>query len=218
MQQPSARGRFVAAMLGVAASATLAGCAAVMWAIEDRGEPAPAAAVPGDTSSPLSGEPSRPVAGSGASTSMPAAPAAPANLSAPTQAPPAARREGSAAAFVSPGSPGRATAAAAPVPAAPGAALRVPPPASAGAEASGRYAVQVGAYRVEASAHKVRDRIAGRLRSDVAFGEEGWKVRVVAAGELFRVFVGETDSLEVAKALALRIRHAIQPDAFVTRP
>jgi hypothetical protein len=81
-----------------------------------------------------------------------------------------------------------------------------------------RYAVQVGAYRIEASAHKVRDEIAAQLIRADAFSPSERRVRVVAYGDLFRVLVGEAERWATAAALAQRVRDVIQAEAFVMRP
>jgi hypothetical protein len=76
----------------------------------------------------------------------------------------------------------------------------------------------VGAFRVEASAHRVRDEIAAQLIRADAFSPAERRVRVVPYGELFRVLVGEAEDLTGAKALAERVRRTIGQDAVVMRP
>lgn len=87
------------------------------------------------------------------------------------------------------------------------------PTASAARSARPSYAVQVGAFRVEASALALRDRVSKALADA---GVTQGTVRVVAWDRLFRVLVGEAESLVAAKELAARIREALpQQESFV---
>jgi cell division protein FtsN len=180
-----------AAWLVVCLAALLQGCSLVMQALDK----------------PETGQATAP--SSAAAAPAPAAPAPPEPTAAPTEAP-------------------RLAQALAPMPAPPPAAPPQPaasPSLAATARASqgvpsagGPYALQVGAYRVEASAQAVRADIAARLASTGRFSATERVVRVVERNGLFRVLIGALDSLSAAAALRARLRGLIGQDAFATRP
>ena len=84
--------------------------------------------------------------------------------------------------------------------------------------APGRYAAQVGAFRIEASAYSVRDQVSSQLATVGTFVANEGVTRVVRRGSLFHVLVGETDSAKAATALAARVREALKQDVIVFRP
>ena len=84
--------------------------------------------------------------------------------------------------------------------------------------APGRYAAQVGAFRIETSAYSVRDQVSSQLATVGTFVANEGVTRVVRRGSLFHVLVGETDSAKAATALAARVREALKQDVIVYRP
>ena len=53
-------------------------------------------------------------------------------------------------------------------------------------------------------------------RGSLSASESG--VRVVERDGVYRVFIGQTDSVLSARALKSRLRDAIPPDSFIARP
>lgn len=95
----------------------------------------------------------------------------------------------------------------------------MPIPVNAGRNAGGAYALQIGAFRSEAAAVAWRDEVAARLsgQSTLKFTPREGAVRVVERDGIFRVFVGELDSVAAARDLKSRMRGTV-PDSFITRP
>lgn len=83
----------------------------------------------------------------------------------------------------------------------------------------GSYALQIGAFKTEAAAMAWRDEVAARLsgQSSLKFTPRESSIRVVERDGIFRVFVGELNSVAAARDLKSRIRGAV-PDSFITRP
>jgi cell division septation protein DedD len=207
--------------------AALQGCAVLTWALGGAAdEPATSAgtqvaptATPGAPSASgavgaLGAQPSAdssqraPQTTATAGAAGAAAPGSPAAPLAPSAPAPSAGP--SVAAAPQGGQPGRAT------------ARPLPEPRPAGAQAAesnrGGYAVQVGAFRVEASAYAIRDRVAAELARSSSFTGMQSAVRVVERGGLFRVLVGQAETASAAAELARRVRQASGLDTFVTRP
>lgn len=96
-------------------------------------------------------------------------------------------------------------------------------PASAQAQAElapGKgYALQVGAFKTEAAATAWRDEVAARLNgeSPLRFTPRESSIRVVERDGIFRVFVGELDSVAAARHLKSRLGGTV-PNSFITRP
>ncbi|MFO1269296.1 MAG: SPOR domain-containing protein [Rubrivivax sp.] len=84
--------------------------------------------------------------------------------------------------------------------------------------AGGTFAVQAGAFRIEASAQALRADIAARLAGSSGLSASESVVRVVERDGVHRVFVGALDSLAAARSLRARLRGIIGDDAFATRP
>jgi hypothetical protein len=83
--------------------------------------------------------------------------------------------------------------------------------------APGRFAAQVGAFRIRDSAYSVRDQVAGELASVPGLTERERTTRVVRRGSLYHVLVGDFASASEAKAMAARISAAISHDVIVFR-
>jgi SPOR domain len=83
--------------------------------------------------------------------------------------------------------------------------------------APGRYAAQVGAFRIRHSAYSVRDQVAGKLAAAPNFMESERTARVVQRGGLYHVVVGDAADAATAKSIASRIRRAINQDVIVFR-
>ncbi len=238
--RPSPRQGLLHALLLVLAVSSLPGCALVTWGFgESRGAgttaPAPAPASPLGASTAASapapsaeGRADTDLGTSGTSgavaTNEPSAANRPAASSVAAATSPVPSGSSSSPGPV--GSTGSAPPSSRP-PAPPLATAGSPPPAPARATAaaptkptpaSGRYVVQVGAFRSALSAESVRDQLAGELgRAPELAGLLG-SLRVATQGGLHRVWLGGADTAADAGALAARIRAATGRDTFVMRP
>lgn len=232
---PRAAGSLPAMVLSACAALLLQGCSIIHWALSDSedaqatSQAQPQAAAEPDRASPAAAAPSPSGSSQGEASAPPQEAASPARSFAVPQeaavapapvmmpspaAPPAQSREPNATAAAD----ARVPAAAPQASAAPGRAMGGRPPANGAVPVMGHYAVQVGAFRVEASANSVRDQVAAKMSQAASFATAQSSVRVVPRGGLFHVLVGDAADVKSANLLAARIREATQQDTFVTRP
>lgn len=213
MRSPIPRATLMVTLRATLMATTLAalqGCSLVTWMFgESRSEPA-AAPAPVVAASPMAAP----------ATPAPAREAAP-DAGATSSTPPGGA--GSAGSVTSTGSAANPLPPAAPAAAAPSAIPAAAPPrpsptSTAAPTASGRYAVQVGAFRNAASAQTVSEQLALELGRAADLAGLLATLRVVAHAGLHRVWIGGADSLAEAAAQAARVRAATGREVFVTRP
>ena len=83
--------------------------------------------------------------------------------------------------------------------------------------ARGRFAAQVGAFRIRESAYSLRDQVAGELAVAQTFSPAERMTRVLQRGKLYLVLVGDVTDAAAARALASRIRRATSQDVILFR-